>query len=190
MSAENETIADIVAWIRKHPCMFGYGDMNALADRIEAAAGREVKHALEHATRHAEAVAAGNCRDCVLRNSNAEKLREALISVQKKIYYLIGSLTVPNSLVANRMEINGIINAVLDDRGGSGGALGTIARRPQGTSRGPCAQPRHHFGRSDRMTRKLLAALFGFVAGIVTAPLALVAWPFMVAVFLWNEEGA
>ena len=38
------------------------------------------------------------------------------------------------------------------------------------------------------MTRKLFAALFGFVAGIVTAPLALVAWPFMFAVFMWNEE--
>ncbi len=38
------------------------------------------------------------------------------------------------------------------------------------------------------MTRKLFAALFGFAAGIVTAPLALVAWPFMFAVFLYNEE--
>ena len=38
------------------------------------------------------------------------------------------------------------------------------------------------------MTRKLLAALLGFAAGIVTAPLALVAWPVMIAVFLYNEE--
>ena len=38
------------------------------------------------------------------------------------------------------------------------------------------------------MTRRLFAALFGFAAGIVTAPLALVAWPFMFAVFLYNEE--
>ena len=38
------------------------------------------------------------------------------------------------------------------------------------------------------MTRKLFAALFGFAAGIVTAPLAFVAWPFMFAVFLYNEE--
>ena len=37
-------------------------------------------------------------------------------------------------------------------------------------------------------TRKLLAAALDFVAGIVTAPLALVAWPFMFAVFMWNEE--
>ena len=44
---------------------------------------------------------------------DAAKLREALVSVQKKIHYLIGSLNVPNSLVANRMEINGIINAAL-----------------------------------------------------------------------------
>lgn len=44
---------------------------------------------------------------------NAAKLREALEQVQKKINYLIGNLTVSNSLVANRMEINGIINAAL-----------------------------------------------------------------------------
>ena len=44
---------------------------------------------------------------------NAAKMRETLILVQKKINYLIGSLTVPNSLVSNRMEINGIINAAL-----------------------------------------------------------------------------
>lgn len=44
---------------------------------------------------------------------DAAKLREALVQVQKKINYLIGNLTVPNSLVANRMEINGIINAAL-----------------------------------------------------------------------------
>ena len=35
------------------------------------------------------------------------------MQVQKKINYLIGNLTVSNSLVANRMEINGIINAAL-----------------------------------------------------------------------------
>ena len=44
---------------------------------------------------------------------SAAKLRDALVQVQKKINYLIGNLTVPNSLVANRMEINGIINAAL-----------------------------------------------------------------------------
>ena len=46
-------------------------------------------------------------------HGDCAKLREALVSVQKKIHYLIGSLNVPNSLVANRMEINGIINAAL-----------------------------------------------------------------------------
>ena len=55
--------------------------------------------------------AAANITPC--KYGNAAKLREALILVQKKINFLIGSLTVPNSLVANRMEINGIINAAL-----------------------------------------------------------------------------
>ena len=41
------------------------------------------------------------------------KLRGALASVQKKINYLIGRCNVPNSLVANRMEINAIINNAL-----------------------------------------------------------------------------
>lgn len=44
---------------------------------------------------------------------DSAKLRDALEKVQKKIKYLIGNLTVPNSLVASRMEINGIINAAL-----------------------------------------------------------------------------
>ena len=92
---------DIVAWIRKRPCIFGYRDMNALADRIEEAARREMSK-----------IASKDGADFG-QLGNAAKMREALILVQKKINYLIGSLTVPNSLVANRMEINGIINAAL-----------------------------------------------------------------------------
>lgn len=37
------------------------------------------------------------------------------------------------------------------------------------------------------MTRKLLAALLGFAAGIVTAPFALVIWPAFLAWFMFNE---
>ena len=44
---------------------------------------------------------------------NAAKLREALVQVQKKVAYLCGNLNAPGSLVAGRMEINGIINAAL-----------------------------------------------------------------------------
>ena len=36
--------------------------------------------------------------------------------------------------------------------------------------------------------RKLFAAIVGFVAGVVTWPIVAVAWPFVVAWFLWNEE--
>lgn len=36
--------------------------------------------------------------------------------------------------------------------------------------------------------RKLLAALLGFAAGVVSDPLALVVWPIFVAWFLYNES--
>lgn len=36
--------------------------------------------------------------------------------------------------------------------------------------------------------RRHLAALLGFVAGLCTLPLALIVWPVMIAVFLYNEE--
>lgn len=38
------------------------------------------------------------------------------------------------------------------------------------------------------MTRRLLNAALGLVAGIFTAPLALVAWPLFAAWFMWNES--
>ena len=86
---DNETIADIIAEMRGMGNYQRYSGDHArvLAGRIEAAHKRE----------------RGDCA----------KLREALEQVQKKINYLIGNLTVSNSLVANRMEINGIINAAL-----------------------------------------------------------------------------
>ena len=82
---KQETLAEIVAEMR-HGLDKSWHEVDRewahdLADRIEAAKAREVQHALDHATRHAEAVAAGNCRDCVLRDSNAAKLREALCEI-------------------------------------------------------------------------------------------------------------
>lgn len=85
----NETIPEIVADMRtKYPpapnCVptvtgqYVHDEMTWLADRIEAAAARMEQHAQNHATRHAEAVAAGNCRDCVLRGGIAATMREAL----------------------------------------------------------------------------------------------------------------
>lgn len=54
-------------------------------DRLEAALKRDVKYALEHATHHAEAVAKGNCRDCIYNprgenyeGGNPAALRDAL----------------------------------------------------------------------------------------------------------------
>ena len=37
------------------------------------------------------------------------------------------------------------------------------------------------------MTRRIFNAALGFAAGLVTAPLALVAWPFVAAWFMFNE---
>ncbi len=38
------------------------------------------------------------------------------------------------------------------------------------------------------MKRKLANALLGLAAGIVTAPIAMLAWPFYLAWFMWNES--
>ena len=86
--SENETIADIVAEMRRIGLpRYDYtaGDMEAdrwqFAERIEAAAERELHQAMEHGQLHAERVASCNCRDCVLRDTNAAKMREALCEI-------------------------------------------------------------------------------------------------------------
>ena len=79
--SEQETIADIIrekremaAEIRAHlsivPArredqLLEADSLDREADRLEAAWKRDEDHAVEHATRHAEAVARDNCRDCV-----------------------------------------------------------------------------------------------------------------------------
>ena len=57
-------------------------------DRIEAAWKRDEERAVEHATRHAEAVARDNCRDCVhnpkgknYEGGNAAVMREACVNI-------------------------------------------------------------------------------------------------------------
>jgi len=64
--------------------LMGLG-LRTLADRLEAAAKRDEKHAVEHATHHAEAVASANCRDCIYNprgenyeGGNAAAMRDAL----------------------------------------------------------------------------------------------------------------
>lgn len=146
MSESSETIADIIAEMRKphdeicakchdkpnESCPYcgdpngcnspEYGQwpgvMTQLADRLEAAYKREI----DEAERRANHAAMKNVSETLAKVGplydaesigNAAKLREALVQVQKKIKYLIGNLTVPNSIVASRMEINGIINAAL-----------------------------------------------------------------------------
>jgi len=97
----NESIESIIAEMRRE---IGDGTdtycgkriiryMNAsrvrlYCDRIEAAWKRDEERAVEHATRHAEAVARDNCRDCVYNpkgknyeGGNAAAIREALIAL-------------------------------------------------------------------------------------------------------------
>lgn len=104
MSNEQETVADIIAEKRNRAneierdvaAKMANGEMvsdqyareviaglRKEADRLEAAAKREEEHAVEHATRHAEAVARDNCRDCVhnpqghnYEGGNAKAMRE------------------------------------------------------------------------------------------------------------------
>lgn len=64
-------------------------DLRKEADRLEAAWKRDEERAVEHATRHAEAVARDNCRDCVHNPSgknyeggNAAAVREALLTLR------------------------------------------------------------------------------------------------------------
>ena len=98
-STDTETVADVLAEMRDaatsadawHASM----DANVVmdfADRVETAARRELDHAVEHATRHAEAVARDNCRDCVhnprghnFEGGNAAAMREALEQIRDMI---------------------------------------------------------------------------------------------------------
>ena len=92
-----ETVADIVEDIRERAenamrngerLVHNEAVANMLtfvADRLEAAWKRDEERAVEHATRHAEAVARDNCRDCVhnprgknYEGGNAAAMREAL----------------------------------------------------------------------------------------------------------------
>lgn len=36
--------------------------------------------------------------------------------------------------------------------------------------------------------RKILAAVFGFAVGVITAPIAAAVWPIFAAWFMFNEE--
>ena len=128
--ADNETIADIIAKKRREADYIeetARGSLKA-GENYDGIAYTEsdLESALDLADtkrKEADRLDAAHKRELsknVSKNradfgqlGNAAKLREALVQVQKKIKYLIGNLTVPNSLVASRMEINGIINDAL-----------------------------------------------------------------------------
>ena len=108
--ADNETTADIIAAMRDEAARADMEQECSIDDAASAAKMmREFARRFEAAHKREMRDAVTNCNQF----GNAAKLREALEQVQKKINYLIGNLTVSNSLVANRMEINGIINAAL-----------------------------------------------------------------------------
>ena len=108
--ADNETTADIIAAMRDEAARADMEQECSIDDAASAAKMmREFARRFEAAHKREMRDAVTNCNQF----GNAAKLRESLEQVQKKINYLIGNLTVSNSLVANRMEINGIINAAL-----------------------------------------------------------------------------
>lgn len=93
---QRETVADILADVRERAeNAMRNGErlvhnevvanmLTFVADRIEAAWKRDEERAVEHATRHAEAVARDNCRDCVhnpngknYKGGNEAAMREA-----------------------------------------------------------------------------------------------------------------
>lgn len=95
-STETETLADIVAEMRDAANSADAWRAGVAAnvvmdftDRVETAARRERDHAVEHATRHAEAVARDNCRDCVHnpRGGNAAAMREALKGLDEEMTF-------------------------------------------------------------------------------------------------------
>lgn len=62
---KRETIAEVVAEIRRDIKLGNNYYAANLPDRIEAAWKRDEERAIEHATHHAESVARDNCRDCI-----------------------------------------------------------------------------------------------------------------------------
>lgn len=126
---EQETVADIVADVRERAenamrngerLVHNEAVANMLtfvADRIEAAWKRDEERAVEHATRHAEAVARDNCRDCVHNPSgknyeggNAAAMREALLFV-KQYFDKIDPFN-PNTYTFAQIEVDHIQDAI------------------------------------------------------------------------------
>lgn len=108
MADTQETIADIIAEKRRQADEIER-DVVEKMKRGEMTSDQYARELVADIRREADRLEAAHKRE----RGDCAKLRDALEKVQKKIKYLIGNLTVPNSLVASRMEINGIINAAL-----------------------------------------------------------------------------
>ena len=77
MSDKPYTIDEVIAMMRRGTNLQGLWPAKTIneilahwADVIADAVAREVDHALRHGVSHAEAVAAANCRDCVMRDKH------------------------------------------------------------------------------------------------------------------------
>lgn len=122
IARSRETVADIVADIRERAenamrngerLVHNEAVANMLtfvADRIEAAWKRDEERAVEHATRHAEAVARDNCRDCVhnpsgknFEGGNTAAMREALVAIRKAL--LVDSCMGPHTAFHNEVDM-------------------------------------------------------------------------------------
>lgn len=86
-------------------------NVREFAARLKAAWKRDEERAVEHATRHAEAVARDNCRDCVHNPSgknyeggNAAAMREALIWMKERMIAAIHDGSLDCSEALNKIE--------------------------------------------------------------------------------------
>jgi len=95
-----ETLADIVAMVRRAAQFYdgeaeksegllretfklSAANYREIANLVEAAWKRDEERAVEHATRHAEAVARDNCRDCV-HNPNGKNYMRLVDNAKDK----------------------------------------------------------------------------------------------------------
>ena len=116
MSDKRETVADIVAEMRSG-LNKSWHDIDrewarSLPDRIEAAEEVELRQAMAHGQSHAEKVAAANCRDCVLRDSNPAAMREALVRLQP-LAHVVWNGGGAEDVIAEIAEMVDIIDAAL-----------------------------------------------------------------------------
>lgn len=107
---KRETVEDIVEEMRDATMNGEFDDatVNEWADRIEAAWRRDEERAVEHATRHSEAVARDNCRDCI-HNPNGKNYEPVTDS------HAIGNAAAMREALEYMLDFDATDDAAMDD---------------------------------------------------------------------------